>query len=142
DPPPVPNYSFHRTAYGGRGTQTLGVQGMRSVLHAIPLAVLGCIATAACSYSAQREGPNTASAASPAPYTGKEEPYASERRALGVGVEGVSGTLKLGLANGQTFQLINKIEDGDEYRRYIYDRYLPEAGLHVVTVALPSSGSR
>jgi len=115
---------------------------MRSVLHAIPLAVLGCIATAACSYSAQREGPNTDSAASPAPYTGKEEAYAAERRALVGRGERVSGTLKLRLANGQTFQLIDKIEDGDEYRRYIYDRYLPEAGLHVVTVALPSSGSR
>lgn len=82
-----------------------------------------------------RVNPSTKDRVSAAPYAGNEDEYNAERRALRGGRgERVSGTLTLRLANGQIFQLVDKIEDGGEHRRYVYERYLSDAGLHVVNV--------
>src|SRR3989454_1060770 len=113
---------------------------MRPVSYVILLAVFGFIANAAC-VDSPRERAGKAPVGSPVPYTGKEDEYIAERTAL-LGGRGdrVSGTLRLRLANGQTFQLVDKIEDGGEYRRYVYDRWVSEASLHVVTLHLYEGG--
>lgn len=77
----------------------------------------------------------------PPPYADANE-YVAERAALsgGWGTR-QSCTLRLRLANGRFVELVDRIEEGDAYRRYVYDRYIPDATLHVVSVHLYEGGA-
>src|SRR6267378_3438913 len=109
---------------------------MNAVASVCVLAIVACIASAACVQSAH-EGARGARSVAPSPYADKDDEYIAEREALRGGRgERLSGTLRLRLANGRTVHLVDKIEDSGEYRRYVYDRYMSEGKLHVVTIHL------
>ena len=76
----------------------------------------------------------------PPPYADAND-YVAERTALSGG-RGTrqSCTLRLRLANGRFVELVDRIEDSGAYRRYVYDRYIPEAALHLVAVHLYEGG--
>jgi len=100
--------------------------------------ILGC----SVSVSAQTQPANKAAACvHPAPYADENE-YVAERTALSGGRgERVSCMLRLRLANGRNVQLVDRIEDSGEYRRYVYERYIAEAALHLVSVHLYEGGA-